>query len=32
VVATGPPEEIARNEKSYTGRFLRSRLGEQIPA
>jgi len=28
VVAIGRPEEIAENDRSYTGRFLRSRLGE----
>jgi len=27
VVAAGRPEEIARDEHSHTGRFLRSRLG-----
>lgn len=26
VVATGTPEEVARNERSYTGRFLREHL------
>ncbi len=29
VVATGTPEQIARHEKSYTGRFLRKVLFEQ---
>jgi len=27
VIATGTPEKIARNPKSYTGRFLREELG-----
>jgi len=27
VVATGTPEEVAKNPKSYTGRFLKSVLG-----
>ena len=27
IVAEGRPEDVARNENSYTGRFLRSRLG-----
>jgi excinuclease ABC subunit A len=28
VVATGTPEQLARNEQSHTGRFLRSVLGQ----
>jgi excinuclease ABC subunit A len=27
LVASGTPEEVAKNEKSYTGLFLRSKLG-----
>jgi len=27
VVATGTPEEVARNPKSYTGEYLKSVLG-----
>jgi excinuclease ABC subunit A len=30
VVATGTPEEIARNPKSYTGRYLRRVLQRQL--
>ena len=28
VVAVGTPEQVAANEKSYTGRFLKSHLPE----
>jgi excinuclease ABC subunit A len=27
VIATGTPEKVARNPKSYTGRFLKEELG-----
>ncbi len=30
VVATGTPEEVARDEKSYTARFLRRELEEKV--
>ena len=29
VIATGTPEEVARDERSYTGEFLRKVLGER---
>ena len=32
VVATGTPEEVARVEASYTGRFLRDLLLEAVAA
>jgi excinuclease ABC subunit A len=32
VVATGTPEEVARVEESYTGRFLRDLLPEAVAA
>ncbi len=32
VVATGPPEEIAECDASYTGRFIRKLLQERSPA
>ena len=29
VVVTGTPEEVAAHKKSYTGRYLRTRLGSR---
>ena len=32
IVFAGPPEEIVREERSYTGRFLRGALGRKLVA
>ena len=32
IVAEGPPQEVAKNEKSYTGKFLKKLLAESSPA
>ncbi len=31
IVAEGPPQEVAKNEKSYTGRFLKKLFGQTTP-
>lgn len=31
IVAEGPPQEVVKNEKSYTGRFLKKLLGQSTP-